>query len=119
MLERVHILESTPPTYLRCCTPGTGWKSHRMLPAQPQCELAYRHMYVLVEPRPYYLRYNLLLQCWELKPANRPHFNNLVSTIGRVLEISADYLVFTDTSTNVEPASHSFKAVEEHMPSQL
>jgi len=64
-----------------------------------------------------FFRYNLLLQCWELEPDSRPRFNSLVSTISRILEISADYLVFTDTSAN--NMDHGVETVEGNMTSQF
>ena len=47
-------------------------------------------------------RYEILLQCWELKVDNRPHFSDLVPAISRILESNAGYLSFSDAAVTTE-----------------
>jgi pyrroline-5-carboxylate reductase len=36
--------------------------------------------------------YSMMIKCWALSPEDRPDFKNLSSSLGKLLEISADYL---------------------------
>ena len=73
------------------------------------CVLLYNIIYTQKFPNLFVLsyRYEVMLSCWSIDPAERPKFSNLVKILGFLLERDSGYLDLSDDSAEYLSRSQS------------
>lgn len=109
-LEVTLIQESQLSISWNVCSPITEWSDQ--LPAACLCELSDRNSkanncafeYLTIKFIPFmYLRYNMMLSCWQTKPKDRPTFTTLREELDKLICVATgdDYLVPVSVSESM------------------
>ena len=91
MEGRPHTLALIPSLSYRVWSRDTGCPSHTTLPAVRKCEyhsLFSNTCHLLFQ----HCSYEIMMQCWKMSPEDRPTFEEICSSVSKIIERVAGYL---------------------------